>query len=184
MQNLERRIAALQAKLTPNSGATENEKEIAQRILEAYRKQGHNVDIDKVEWREFPFRGGSRNTEKSEFLGIILRNLYNEAELAGRRVLDDAAYNYEIEMTLAEYIEVKERFTFYWPHYQREKKKAESIFLRAYIGKNNLWTKPEDKEEEDRPLTEEQRKQHLAARMLQEHIDRAEYNVRITAPKQ
>lgn len=183
MENLERRIAALQAKLAPNSGATENEKEIAQRILEAYRKQGHNVDIDKVEWREFPFKGGSRNAEKSRFLGIILRNLYNDKDLEGRKVLDDAAYNYELEMTLAEYIEVKERFAFYWPHYQKEKEKAESIFLRAYIGKNNLWAKP-DEEEDNKPLTAEQMKQHMAARMLQDHIDRAEYNIRIEAPKQ
>ena len=183
MENLERRIAALQAKLAPNSGATENEKEIAQRILEAYRKQGHNVDIDKVEWREFPFKGGPRNKEKSGFLHIIIRNLLNDKELAGRRVLDDAAYNYELEMTLAEYIEVKERFAFYWPHYQQEKKKAESIFRRAYVGKNNLWSKPDD-EDDDKPLTAEQMRQNAAARLLQDHIDRAEYNVRIEAPKQ
>lgn len=184
MENIKRKIAALQAKLAPNSGASDNEKEIARKILAAYEAAGHEIELDKVEWRAFPFRGGPRNKEKSQFLGIILRNLYNEAEMAGRKVLDDAVYNYELELTLSEYIEIKERFEFYWPHYQNEKKKSETIFLRAYIGKNNLWSKPDDKEENDKPLTEEQMKQHRAARMLQEHIDRAEYNVRIEAPKQ
>lgn len=185
MQNLERKIAALKAKLAPDSGASENEKSISRKILAAYEAAGHNIEIDEIEWRPFPFKGGPKNKEKKEFLSVIIRNLFNTAEMDGRKVLDDYAYNYEIQLTLAEYLEIKERFVFFWKHYQNEKKKHEEIFLRAYIGKNNLWAKPDEKREKEKESwTTADLERMRTARILQDTISRAEYNVRIEAPKQ
>jgi hypothetical protein len=181
MDSIQRKIAALKAKLAPGSGASDNEREIAKRILAQYESAGHNVNTEEVKWREFPFKGGPRNREKIRFLGVILKNLFNDKDLEGRKVLDDSEYNYELEMTLSEYIEVKARFDFYWLDYQEKKKEHESIFFRAYIGKNDLWAKPDEDEESQKP-TEEELEHHMKARAVQATFDRAEYLKRIGSP--
>ena len=65
-------------------------------------------------------------------------------------------YKYAVELTDAQFIEVLEKHRFFWKEYQE----AQELFYSAFIQKQKLYSKPEEKhgdDEEEKEMTPEEK---------------------------
>ncbi|GAB4042523.1 hypothetical protein [Spirosoma litoris] len=78
---------------------------------------------------------------------------------------------YEIIGTLSEKIEIEAKVEIYWRDYQEQQR----LFYEAYVQKNHLYALPEPKssnEEDDKPLTPEEKARAYKMAKMMDGIDR------------
>lgn len=113
------KILKLQAVIN-DAASSDNEKAVAKGILKKYREMG--IDVDSVldeqpKMRYFGFNGGPRNSEKTDFIFLLLRNMMYWDEIKERRMCDYPGRPYGLQLTAAEFAELSARFDFYWKDY-------------------------------------------------------------------
>lgn len=81
-----------------------------------------------------------------------------------------------LQVTSAEFMEIKSKFDFFYAAYQRDLK----IFYNAFVQKNKLYRLPDpDEQPKDKELTEEDRK----ALWLAQNMERHQFKKTIDSPK-
>lgn len=113
-------------------GEKENAASQLERLIDKYKINLDELDVDKKEWRAFKC-----NKDQKKFLCQIVSNTipdWNNTLMQaykGSRKINEI----EFECTLSQWIEINEKFSFYWVKLKEE----EEILYNAFIQKNKLF---------------------------------------------
>lgn len=154
-------------------GEKENAAVQLQRILSKYKISLEDISEDKKESRSFKFKNG-----QLKFLFQIVAAVVPDWDLRYRRITTGRkkCNEIEIDLSLNHWVEVEEKFEFYWNKLQEE----QGILYDAFIQKNKLYLHTENPEqgkrlgEEDEMSNEEKEKLRrilLMMETMQQHTN-------------
>lgn len=152
-------------------GEKENAAEKLQALLQKHGLTIEDIEGEKV--KEFTFHV---TEEQRTFFYQILANVLGKTPDVKQWTKNPSAIGVKdknwknakfIHVTPAEYIEIKEKFEFYYSEYRKE----ESIFYSAFIQKNALWRKSTG-ENSEKELTPEEKAELWKIFQYMETIER------------
>jgi hypothetical protein len=158
------KVKKLKAILT-DEASSENEKAIAEKILNSYAEQGIDIDDEEITPQKYDLT----DPWDKKFFDQLVSNVFGDRskEMQGRRA-DGLLW---INLSQSDAIELRTKFDFYREDY----KKQEEILYVAWIQKNQLYSRvtlPEDFVYPEQ--TEEQARMERA-------IKEAEYHKQLTS---
>jgi len=135
------------------------EKENAIRMLDKVMKE-HGISFEDIEseikkQRDFRYYSNKEKKFLVQVISSVIGKRFgaNHGDLfrGGKKL-----YKYTVELTDAQFIEVLEKHRFFWKEFQE----AQDLFYSAFIQKQKLYSKPEEKvddEEDEKEMTPEEK---------------------------
>jgi hypothetical protein len=157
-------------------GEKENADAQLKRLLKKYNLTIEEIEGEKLIRREFFYN----TKEKDLFIHQIIGSVIGKKEAIKRGTYSRYGKKHIlVDLANTEYIEVAEKIEFFWKHYQEEKE----IFYSAFIQKNQLFSKPEEEDEdlEEKELSTEEEAKLFKMFNMMEGMEQASYFKRLNS---
>lgn len=146
------------------------EKDNATAMLNALMKK-HKISMTDIEGEAVCRHYFSVNTQNSQFFAQIVGNV--NRDLKNYRISGRGKLNRMVECNVAEGVEIRAKFNFYWKAYEEDL----NIFYSAFIQKNKLYraNDPDEELEPGKPMTIEEKVRAYKIANMTEGLDRHNY---------
>ena len=133
----------------------------------------HNLNLEDVLEEKREIRMFKISKEKEKFFFQILASVIGKDSVKYKQ-LRTQIY---VMLTMTEYLEIDTKFDFYWKAWKEEL----SIFYKAFVQKNKLYSKPSEnkKEEDEKEISPEERAELLRMFRMMEGMNNHSLNKQI-----